>query len=270
MVLASLNKLLRRSASASSAPQVPEGERYYVVGDIHGRLDLFEALIEAIEEDDRSHDHETNTQVILLGDLIDRGPDSAGVIARAREWQQQRNVRILAGNHEEMFLESFEDIEVLRHFLKHGGRETILSFNLSKSDYRKLSLEELMDRLPKIVPEHVRDFVANFEELIEAGDYVFAHAGINPNLPLDKQKRSDLLWIRERFLRHKGAFPKVVVHGHTIFDEIETKPHRIGIDTGAFRSGVLTAIVLEGTSRRAIQAVEKTKQIKIKHKEIEA
>ena len=267
MVLNNLNKFLRRKNDAPSGPAVPAGERYYVVGDIHGRLDLFEALIEAIESD-ISESGDIEVKVVLLGDLIDRGPQSAGVIKRTMQWQESRNVRILAGNHEEMFLQSFDDIEVLRHFLKHGGRETILSFDLPMKEYRKLAIEELHARLPSIVPEKVREFVANFEGLIEAGDYVFVHAGIKPDVPLEDQKRSDLLWIRERFLRHKGRFPKTVVHGHTIFEEIEIKRDRIGIDTGAFRSGVLTALVLEGSERRAIQAVQKKSEIRTKHKDV--
>lgn len=269
MVLNSFNKLLRRKGDVSAAPSVPDGERYYVIGDIHGRLDLFDALVEAIEAD-IAEQPDADVTIVLLGDLIDRGPESAGVIERARQWQQTRSVRILAGNHEEMFLESFEDIEVLRHFLKHGGRETILSFGLPVKEYRALDLEELSDRLPQIVPDETRQYVAGFEEMIEAGDYLFVHAGINPELDIESQKRSDLLWIRERFLRHKGPFPKVVVHGHTIFDDIEFKRDRIGLDTGAFRSGVLTALVLEATNRRSIQSIEKKKHIKIKHEEIKS
>ena len=267
MVLSSLNKLLRRKDNTPSGPSVPDGERYYVVGDIHGRLDLFEALIEAIEAD-IAQQSDADVTVVLLGDLIDRGPDSAGVIERSAQWQESRRVRILAGNHEEMFLQSFDDIEVLRHFLKHGGRETILSFGLPVKEYRKLGLEELFELLPSIVPEETREFVNDFEELIEAGDYVFVHAGINPELPLDEQSRSDLLWIRERFLRYKGGYPKTVVHGHTIFDDIEYKRDRIGLDTGAFRTGVLTALVLEGATQRSIKAIEKKTQIKIKHEEL--
>jgi len=269
MVLSSLNKLLRRQDSAPSGPRVPDGERYYVVGDIHGRLDLYETLIEAIEADIAARP-DTNVTVVLLGDLIDRGPDSAGVIARSKQWQGSRKVRILAGNHEEMFLQSFDDIEVLRHFLKHGGKETILSFGLSAKEYRKLDLNELFSALPGLVPAESRAFVLGFEEMIEAGDYVFVHAGINPELPLEEQSRSDLLWIRERFLRHKGGYPKTVIHGHTIFDDIERKRDRIGLDTGAFRTGVLTALVLEGTAQRSIKAIEKKKQIKIKHEELTA
>jgi serine/threonine protein phosphatase 1 len=234
-------------------PSVPAGTRYYVIGDIHGRLDLYDAMIAAIEEDDASL-AAADTRVVLLGDLIDRGPDSAGVIARTLMWQQQRNVRVLAGNHEEMFLESFKKPEALRHFVKHGGRETILSFGLSNRQYAALSTEQLFERLPALVPVQVRDYITRFELMIIAGDYVFVHAGIDPDRPLDDQKRSDLLWIRDRFLNHHSPLEKVVVHGHTIFEHVMECGNRIGIDTGAFRSGVLTALVLEGDQRRVLQA----------------
>jgi serine/threonine protein phosphatase 1 len=234
-------------------PAVPPGRRYYAVGDIHGRLDLFEAMIGAIEGEIASApglDH----RIILLGDLVDRGPDSAGVVARAQRWQQTRNVRILAGNHEEMFLSAFQKPEALRHFLKYGGRETVLSYGMSARDLFDLPLEEIFARLPRYVPQDVRDYIASFETMIRAGDYVFVHAGIDPSRPLGEQKRSDLLWIRERFLNHEGPLEKVVVHGHTIFDHVMDCGNRIGIDTGAFRSGVLTALVLEGDQRRILQA----------------
>jgi serine/threonine protein phosphatase 1 len=104
------------------------------------------------------------------------------------------------------------------------------------------------------VPLSVRDYIAGFETMIRAGDYVFVHAGVDPARPLADQKRSDLLWIRERFLSHEGPLEKVVVHGHTIFDHVMDCGNRIGIDTGAFRSGVLTALVLEGEQRRILQA----------------
>ncbi len=234
-------------------PAVPDGRRYYAVGDIHGRLDLFEAVIAAIEGEIAAApglDH----RIILLGDLVDRGPDSAGVIIAARNWQVTRNVRILAGNHEEMFLAAFEKPEALRHFLKHGGYETMRSFGLSAKDLGELELEEIFARLPQFVSQQVRDYVAGFETMIRAGDYVFVHAGIDPSRPLADQKRSDLLWIRERFLSHEGPLEKVVIHGHTIFSHVMDCGNRIGIDTGAFRSGVLTALVLEGDQRRIMQA----------------
>lgn len=241
-----------RSKPAPKPPSVPEGMRYYVIGDIHGRLDLYEAMIAAIEADD-SAAPPAETRIVLLGDLVDRGPDSAGVIARTRQWQQTRRVRVLAGNHEEMFLSAFEKPEALRHFLKNGGRETVLSYGLSKKQFATLDLDEMFERLPKLVPAEDREYLAGFETMIRAGDYVFVHAGIDPSRPLGEQKRSDLLWIRERFLSHEGPLEKVVVHGHTIFERVMDCGNRIGIDTGAFRSGVLTALVLEGDQRRIIQ-----------------
>ncbi|MEQ8412464.1 MAG: metallophosphoesterase family protein [Erythrobacter sp.] len=251
-------KELFRPAPPAPGPRVPDGTRYYVIGDIHGRLDLFEAMIDAVEadiaeaggKDDGAHE----SRIVLLGDLVDRGPDSRGVLAATREWQRQRNVRVLAGNHEEMFLQAFEKPEILRHFLKHGGRETILSFGLSRKRFNTLDIDDLFAMLPGLVPQEERDYIASFEEMIVAGDYVFVHAGIDPSQPLEGQKRSDLLWIRDRFLDHEGPLEKVVVHGHTIFDRVMDCGNRIGIDTGAFRSGVLTALVLEADQRRIMQA----------------
>lgn len=234
-------------------PAVPAGTRYYVIGDIHGRLDLYEALIAAIEAE-MVNCKGAEIRIVLLGDLVDRGPDSAGVITRTREWQQHRNVRVLAGNHEEMFLAAFERPEALRHFIKHGGRETIMSYGLSAKRFATMSVEDLFERLPRLVPQWVRDYVASFEGMIIAGDYVFVHAGIDPAVPLSEQKRSDLRWIRDHFLNHQGPLEKVVVHGHTIFERVTDCGNRIGIDTGAFRSGVLTALVLEGDQRRILQA----------------
>ena len=234
-------------------PRVPRGARYYVIGDIHGRLDLYDAMIAAIEDEivaSPGRDH----RIVLLGDLVDRGPDSAGVVARTRNWQDFRNVRVLAGNHEEMFLAAFEKEEALRHFLKHGGFETVLSYGLSRAQLATLTIDQLFALLPTVIPQSERDYIASFEMMIIAGDYVFVHAGIDPAVPLAEQKRGDLLWIRERFLNHEGPLEKVVVHGHTIFDQVVDCGNRIGIDTGAFRSGVLTALVLEGDQRRILQA----------------
>lgn len=262
-MLKSLRNLFK-STPPAPLPAVPKGTRYYVIGDIHGRLDLYNALVSAIEADDASR-AKVDTQVVLLGDLVDRGPESAGVIARTREWQSRRKVRVLAGNHEEMFLESFEKPEVLRHFLKHGGRDTVLSYGISRKQFNAMTIEELFTLLPQIVPQADRDYVASFEEMIIAGDYLFVHAGIDPSTPISAQKRRDMLWIRERFLNHEGPLEKVVVHGHTIFDKVMDCGNRIGIDTGAFRSGVLTALVLEDDQRRVLQVCEDDGQIEVFH-----
>ena len=262
-MIKALSKIFRSDKAAKPLPSVPEGERYYVVGDIHGRCDLFEALVQAIEHDEK--DCEGKSTIILLGDLVDRGPDSAGVIAIARALENQRPMRFLAGNHEEMFLESFEDRKVLRHFVKHGGRETIMSYGLTRKQYDVLELDQLQDEMRRLVPQEHRDFLANFEDMIVIGDFVFVHAGIDPARPIEDQSGKDLRWIRERFLNNVGPLSHVVVHGHTIFEDVQDKGHRIGIDTGAFRTGVLTALVLEGTERRYIQAVERDGTITIQN-----
>ncbi len=254
-MIASLKQIFRSDRPKRRLPSVPEGERFYAVGDIHGRFDLFEVLVDAIEADDAARGP-ADTTVILLGDLVDRGPDSAGVISLARQWGDKRKVRYLAGNHEEMFLESFTDLEMLRHFVKHGGRETILSYDLPRERYNALTLEELQEELHLVVPQQDRDFLASFEEIIVAGNYAFVHAGVDPKRTIDEQRRSDMLWIRERFLRHEDDYSHVVVHGHTIFEDVEERATRIGIDTGAFRTGRLTALALEGETRRYIQAAE--------------
>jgi serine/threonine protein phosphatase 1 len=244
-----------RSKPAGPAANMPAGQRAYVIGDVHGRLDLFEELIQAIEHDDR-HAQAAETTIILLGDLVDRGPDSAGVIDRARRWQTARTVRILAGNHEEMFLEAFASLNMLRHFLKHGGRETVLSYGVDQHLYNNASLEELQEIMRRYVPESDRKFLQSFEEYITLGDYAFVHAGINPKVAMEDQSRQDLLWIRDPFLGFAAPHSHVIVHGHTIVENVEERPNRIGIDTGAYRYGRLTALVLEGSTRGYIQAVQ--------------
>ena len=252
-----LNKLRSMFARESAAPaaSIPGGQRVYAVGDIHGRIDLFDALIDAIEADDAAA-RDAETTVILLGDLVDRGPDSAGVIDRARSWQQSRPVRILAGNHEEMFLESFDDADTLRHFLRFGGKETVLSYGLDRKAYNAAEIEEVQAMMREAVPREDRNFIASFEDMIAIGDYLFVHAGIRPEVPFDEQRRKDLRWIREPFLSHTESFGAVVVHGHTISDAPVERENRIGIDTGAYVNGRLTALVLEGATRRYIEAVE--------------
>jgi serine/threonine protein phosphatase 1 len=262
LMLSALRQLFRPGATARARPAVPPGTRWYAIGDIHGRLDLFEAMIAAIERDDEQGGL-AETSVVLLGDLVDRGPHSAGVVARARCWQSQRTVHLLAGNHEEMFLGALEDRGVLRHFLRHGGRETALSYGIARDQFNSATLEELQDLLARTVPREDLRFLGSAKDYLIAGDYLFVHAGIVPEVPVEDQQPHHLRWIRDPFLDHDEPHTHFVVHGHTITEAIDTRSNRIGIDTGAYRSGCLTALVLEGTERRFIQAVERDGTIEI-------
>lgn len=248
---------------------VPPGERFYVIGDVHGRRDLFEALVEAVDADDRVAGA-AQTTVVLLGDLVDRGPDSAGVVDLAMQWRSRRRVELLAGNHEEMFLDAFEDEGVLRHFLRHGGRRTVLSYGVPPEQYEKASLAELQAIMARAVPHAHRGFLAAARDHLIAGDYLFVHAGITPGVPLEEQKPHHLRWIREPFLDHDAPHEFFVVHGHTITEDIDTRSNRLGIDTGAYRTGRLTALVLEGESRRLLQAVETDEGIVIEKRDCAA
>lgn len=256
--MAAMIALFRQLLSARlarPAPAVPPGERVYAIGDIHGRRDLFGALIAAIDADDAASAPATTT-VILLGDLIDRGADSAGVLAAARAWQQRRSVRILAGNHEEMFLECFTNTELMRHFLRFGGRETVLSYPVDRAAFERADGEEAQALMQAAVPESDLAFIRGFEDRIVIGDYLFVHAGVRPGVPLERQELRDLRWIRGAFTDSRKDHGYVVVHGHTIFAEPDIRRNRIGIDTGAYRSGTLTALRLEGTNRSLLETRE--------------
>jgi serine/threonine protein phosphatase 1 len=235
--------------------RVPDGVRVYAIGDIHGRNDLLQALLGQIEADDAARGS-ADTQIIFLGDLVDRGPDSAGVIETAIALHASgRKVRFLLGNHEEVFLKSCRtgDMKTLRFFLRIGGDATLQSYPITRDEYRALDVEQLAERLATLVPEAHLGFLESFEDHIVIGDYAFVHAGIRPGVPISDQKRSDLRWIREEFTDHRGDLEKVVVFGHTIYAEVEERGSRIGIDTGAYESGKLTAIGLEGGERWYLQ-----------------
>ena len=246
-VQALLNLVKGRAARTHS---VPEGQRIYAIGDIHGRLDLLENLLAAIEYDDASRSAAATT-TIFLGDLVDRGPESAGVVERLRQFARSGvATRFLMGNHEEVFLSALRgDLRALRLLIRIGGRETLFSYGISQDQYRNLDFEDLASLLKEKVPaEHV-EFLSSFERWVEIGDYLFVHAGLRPGIALVDQAPSDLRWIRDDFLRHRESFGKLVIHGHSITEGVDVRANRIGIDTGAYSSGRLTAIGLEMDSR---------------------
>jgi len=160
-------------------------------------------------------------------------------------------VRFLMGNHEEVYLAAASgDEKSVRFFNRIGGRETILSYEISMKEYIGLDMSELAKRIPTLFPQEHVDFITGFEDQIIIGDYAFVHAGIRPGVPLSEQRKKDLRWIREEFLATQDAHEKVIVYGHTISDDVVEAGNRIGIDTGAYYSDKLTALVLQGSERR--------------------
>lgn len=229
---------------------IPAGQRVYAIGDIHGRSDLVDALMARIDADDAARGA-AQTTIIFLGDLVDRGPDSAGVVERLKQLAAgPRTVRFLLGNHEEVFLKAVGgDRQALRFLARIGGRSTIISYGISPEEYDAMDFETLSEHLAEKVPADHIAFLKRFEDQISIGDYLFVHAGIRPRVALEEQSCSDLRWIRGDFLDYRGDHGCMVVHGHTITEAVDEQPNRIGIDTGAFASDCLTALGIEGSER---------------------
>lgn len=256
-----LAKLFSRLARTPAfIAQAPEGRRFYAIGDIHGHLDLLDGLLAQIEADERARGGPRG-ELIFLGDLINRGPQSAQVIDRLIALKKERpETRFLLGNHEEIFLTALEgNREAIRFFDRVGGAETIMSYGIAPETYKAADYAELSTLLRNAVPAEHKDFLDGFEDMIVEGDYVFVHAGVRPGVPLKKQKSGDLRWIREEFLSESGPHhppvisETIIVHGHTIFENIVEYPGRISLDTGAYRSGILSAMAFEGAKRWILQ-----------------
>lgn len=249
-----LTKLFFRRQKASAPASVPDGRRLYAIGDIHGRLDLLEGLLDQISRDEAARGGPAG-ELIFLGDLVDRGPESAQVIDRLIVLKAERpDVRVLLGNHEEVFLRALAgEAKALRLFSRIGGEETILSYGVSQQAYAQADYNELHHLLVEAVPPAHREFLDSCEDMVVAGDYVFVHAGVRPGIPLENQRPADLRWIRDEFLSTRAPLEKRVVHGHTISEDIVDLPYRIGLDTGAYRSGILSAMGFEAEERWILQ-----------------
>lgn len=253
------NFLRSRQAVRVSGPSIPPGTRVYAIGDVHGRLDLLDRLLDSIANDDAAREN-VDVRLIFLGDLIDRGPDSRGVIDRVLALKDNDiDVTVLRGNHEEVFQLALDgDEEALRFFNRIGGRETILSYGIDDDFFSRCELPELQAALIERVPERHVELLRDCEDMVEIGDYLFVHAGIRPGTALDLQRTADLRWIRGGFLDFEGSHPRMIVHGHTPSAEIEWRSNRIGVDTGAYESGVLSAIGIQGVERWALSSVDVT------------
>lgn len=248
-----IERLLRRPSPAPAAPRYLPGERAYCIGDVHGCADLLAELHALIERDAR--DFHGRCRVIYLGDYIDRGQQSREVIDLLLHRPLEGFERVhLKGNHEQALLDFLAFPGAVASWLTFGGRSTLASYGihapalLAEGDPARLAAE-LEEALP---PDH-RAFLEACQASWRGGDYFFVHAGIRPGVPLDQQHFEDLLWIREEFIDSARDHGVTVVHGHSITARVEFRANRIGIDTGAYDTGVLTALVLEEDRQRLLQ-----------------
>jgi serine/threonine protein phosphatase 1 len=244
----------RKLFSRSAAPSGPKGHRAYAIGDVHGCLDLLERLLSGIEAD-IAQQPVKKVSIVFLGDLIDRGPGSAQVVERLRTYSPPgAAVHFVIGNHEDVMLRVLDgDRDLLNSWLRFGGAETLRSYGLDPAELSKLPKEDIVERVRTSIPAAHREFLNSFADSISFGDYLFVHAGIRPGIALSEQSQEDLRWIREPFLADESDHGAVVVHGHTITSEVEVAPNRIGIDTGAYDTGTLTALAIEGRERWLVQ-----------------
>jgi serine/threonine protein phosphatase 1 len=245
------------SRTSRQRPKGARGCRAYVIGDVHGRLDLLERLLAEIERD-LVERPSRKALLVFLGDLIDRGPHSAQVIERLRTYGVPglRTVFLL-GNHEEVLLRILAgDAALITQWRWFGGAECLESYGVEPSAIAQLDDQAALEAVRAAIPKEHAEFIGSFVDTCGFGDYLFVHAGIRPGVLVEEQVQSDLRWIREPFLLDDTDHGCVVVHGHTISEEIDERQNRIGIDTGAYRTGVLTALVIEGEQRRYLQTSE--------------
>jgi len=236
----------------SNRPRVPEGLRIYAIGDLHGRADLLDRVVRRIDAHEAAHPA-LRPMEIFIGDYIDRGPASREVLDRLIARSRARETVCLKGNHE-TFVEGFlNDPSILSEWRHYGGLETLLSYGLRPFvNMNPAEQAELAAVFRQVLPLTHRLFLGGLRPSFTCGDYFFVHAGVQPGIPLEKQHEEDLLWIREDFLFCEADFSKIVVHGHTPVREPDIRPNRINIDTGAYASGRLTCLMLEGDERHFI------------------
>lgn len=235
--------------------RAPDGVRIYAIGDIHGRSDLLSSLFEEIDRDLESRPTPRALHV-FLGDYIDRGPASKEVVSLILSRRKKHEVVALKGNHDifpDLFLKNPAIFDEWRMF---GGVETLISYGLRPSlRMEKDELQQLAEDFAAAFPVAHADFFNALSPSFACGDFFFAHAGVKPGTPLDQQSEDDLLWIRQEFLDHEGYFGKLIVHGHTPVKSVDDRGNRINIDTGAYATGCLSSLVIDGASVQLLDTI---------------
>lgn len=227
----------------------------YAIGDVHGRADLLALLLEAILEEVTPGG--PIAAIVGLGDYVDRGPDSRGVLdlLASVRGAQGTQLHLLRGNHEDTLLKFLDDASVGRSWCEYGGLETLASYGVyppEASDDAE-GWEAARLAFKTALPQAHLDLLSSTTTFYEAGDYFFCHAGARPGVPLEEQTDHDLMWIRKSFLDDTKRFSKVIVHGHSVGEAVQADHRRIGVDTGAYATSALTAVKLAGHRRFLLQ-----------------
>ena len=231
-----------RSVNASA----PADTRIYAVGDIHGRADLLSEIIVRIDDDIRRRPI-AHTVEVYLGDYVDRGPDSRTVLDLLSVRLVANRAVCLRGNHEAVMEGFLQDPAILQHWLPLGGMQTLASYGIELHDENETAFDlhrRFVDAFPRaheLVMQCMRD-------QFSCGDFLFVHAGIRPDIPIEHQDVNDLIWIRNEFLDSTRDHERFIVHGHTPVPHPDIRHNRINIDTGAWRTGTLTCIAIEGST----------------------
>ena len=232
-----------RSPAKRPKPRIPYNTRIYAIGDVHGRADLLHEMFSAIDDSLITNPVHRAVQ-ILMGDYIDRGPDSREVIDALIARARRHTMIYLKGNHESYAMQFLTDPAVLTEWQKVGGANTLRSYGLKPSNTS--NAKTIATAFREAIPESHLRFLGGLALSFTCGDFFFTHAGVRPGIPLAKQTEQDLLWIREEFLLHEEDFDKIIVHGHTPSEEPDVRSNRINIDTGAYATGRLTCLILQG------------------------
>jgi serine/threonine protein phosphatase 1 len=241
-----------RSTKATAKPRLPDGVRIYAISDIHGCAHLLEQMLRVIDAD-VAHSRPRHAIEVYLGDYVDRGPDSRATLDLLIRRSRRGNTVFLKGNHEAFLDVVFRDPTRMTNWFQVGGMQTLMSYGLSPSlhpddeEQREL-VREFAATLP---PQHL-DFLQRLRLTFTCGDFFFVHAGVRPGIALSEQQEDDLLWIREKFLRSQKNFGKYVVHGHTPVRSAEVLSNRANIDTGAYATGNLTLLSIQGSRLLAV------------------
>lgn len=236
------------------APQafIPDGQLIYAVGDLHGMVGLAKAMIERLLGDAKSYP-DLEPHLIFLGDFVDKGDHSKDVICLLVELSKRKDVRttFIKGNHEDAMLTFLAHPSFGPQWISYGGAQTLASYGISMPEVRKYNpaiWEDVALRFKEAVPKEHIEFLEGLPTSIRIGNYFFVHAGVRPNRPLEDQEDSDLMWIRRQFLEDKQNLAAIIVHGHSPDLEAYQDQRRIGVDTGAYATGKLSAVRLVGTS----------------------